>query len=465
MLDLNLFREDRGGNPELVRESQKRRFKDVTLIDQVLEWDGKWRSTRYELDCLSKKKNELNAQMKEIKIKGRKPETNIDPDGSKEAAIKEEKVKLATNETNLKDELATIEKERETILKQIGNIIHHSVPVHNDEEENRIERVWPESGEKPKAGGKGLTHADLLYMIDGVEYTRGVTCAGSRGYFLKGPGVMLNMALIQYGLKFLVEKDYTPVQPPYFMEKEQMAKCAQLDDYDEQLYKVSGEGGEKYLIATSEQPICVYHANEWVDEKELPRKFVGFSTNFRKEAGSHGRDELGIFRVHQFDKLEQFCVTSPDDDESYKMLEVMIQNAEDFYKNLGLTYQVVSIVSGAMNDAAAKKYDLEAWFPGSKGGQGSFKELVSASNCTDYQARKLETRCGNKKMGDINKRYVHMLNSTLCATTRVICCILETFQTDDGITVPEVLRPFYGSDFIPFVKEKPNLTVKTSKKK
>lgn len=448
----------------MIRESQRRRFADVALVDKVLEWDKEWRSVRYELDCISKKRNQLNAELKEIKMKGRKPETDIDPDGSKEAAIKEQKAALVDEESDRKERLTVVEKERDSVLKSIGNIIHHSVPVEEDEAHNRVERVWPESGHRPSASGKGLTHVDLLHMIDGVEYARGVTCAGNRGYFLKGPGVMLNMALIQYALRFLSDRGYTAVQPPYFMEKEQMAKCAQLDDFDEQLYKVSGDG-EKYLIATSEQPLCVFHVDEWVDERELPRKYAGVSTNFRKEAGSHGRDQLGIFRVHQFDKIEQFCVTSPDDELSYEMLEDMIKNAEEFYKSIGLTYQVISIVSGAMNDAAAKKYDLEAWFPAAREGQGDYRELVSASNCTDYQSRKLETRCGSKKMNDSTKRYVHMLNSTLCATTRVLCCILETFQTDEGITVPEVLRQYVGTDFIPFVRDKPKLKVKGPRKK
>lgn len=464
MLDLNLFREDRGGNPELVRESERRRFRDGSNVDKVLELDAEWRTVRYELDNISKTRNQLNAQMKEIKMKARKPETSIDPDGSKEAKIKEEKASLTARETVCKELVLEVEKKRENVLKKVGNLIHESVPVFKDEEHNRIERTWPESGETPNAPGKGLTHVDLLHMIDGVEYSRGVTTAGNRGYFLKGPGVLLNMGIIQYALRFLSNREYIPIQPPYFMEKEQMAKCAQLEDFDEQLYKVTGDG-DKYLIATSEQPLCVYHADEWVEERELPKKYAGISTNFRKEAGSHGRDQLGIFRVHQFDKIEQFCVTSPDDNISYEMLETMITNAEEFYKSIGITYQVISIVSGAMNDAASKKYDLEAWFPAASDGKGEYRELVSASNCTDYQSRKLETRCGIKKMGDTNKRYVHMLNSTLCATTRVICCILETFQTDNGITVPEILRPFVGMDFIPFVRDPPKLKVKASKKK
>lgn len=464
MLDINLFREDRGGNPELVRESQRRRFKDVSLVDRVLELDSEWRSVRYSLDNISKKRNQLNSKMKEIKTKARNPDTAIDPDGKMEAEIRASKQSLADKETELKQRVVSVESKRDTALKQIGNLIHYTVPVFEFEEDNRIERVWPESGERPSAPGKGLTHVDLLHMIDGVEYARGVAAAGNRGYFLKGPGVILNMALIQYALRFLSDRGYTAVQPPYFMEKEQMAKCAQLDDFDDQLYKVSGDG-DKYLIATSEQPLCVYHVDEWIEERELPIKYAGFSTNFRKEAGSHGRDQLGIFRVHQFDKIEQFCVTCPDDNASYEMLESMIANAEEFYKSLGLTYQVVSIVSGGMNDAAAKKYDLEAWFPAASNGKGEYRELVSASNCTDFQSRRLEARCGIKKMCDVNKRYVHLLNSTLCATTRVICCILENFQTEEGIIVPEVLRPLVGKDFFPFVREPPKLKVKLAKQK
>lgn len=452
MLDLNLFRKDRGGNPDLVRESQRRRGKDAGLVDEVLELDAKWRTLRYELDNVSKERNELNKQMKEIMTKRNDP--TVDPDGKRAADIKQKKKALADGEAATREKVVEVEKARDAKVRTIGNLVHESVPVAVDEEKNRVERTFPDDGELPAIGGHGRNHVDLLHMIGGVEYERGVATAGSRGYFLKGDAVLLNLALVQYGLQFLVGRGFTAVQPPYFMNRETMAKCAQLDDFDEQLYKVTGDG-EKYLIATSEQPLCVYHLDEWVPEKELPRKFAGYSTNFRKEAGSHGRDQLGIFRVHQFDKIEQFVVTKPDDGASWEMLETLIGNAEEFYTSLGLPYQVVSIVSGALNDAAAKKYDLEGWFPASK----AFRELVSASNCTDYQARRLETRCGSKKMSELNaKKYVHMLNSTLCATTRVICCILENFQTDEGVVVPEVLRPYMGGkELIPFVCEPPKI--------
>ncbi|KAJ2041666.1 Cytosolic seryl-tRNA synthetase [Coemansia sp. S3946] len=182
--------------------------------------------------------------------------------------------------------------------------------------------------------------------------------------------------------------------------------------------------------------------------EQLPLKYAGYSTCFRKEAGAHGKDTWGIFRVHQFEKIEQFVLTDPE--KSWKIFEEMIGAFEDFFKSLGISYRVVSIVSGALNDAAAKMYDLEAWFPF----QGQYLELVSCSNCTDYQSRNLEIRCGTKKMGDREKKYVHCLNSTLCATERALCCLVETYQTPKGLRILEVLVPFMsGVEFIPYIKD------------
>merc|ERR1739838_550277 len=226
-----------------------------------------------------------------------------------------------------------------------------------------------------------------------------------------------------------------------------MQEVAQLSQFDEELYKVIGKSSEdsadasvdeKYLIATSEQPIAAYHRDEWMSTDQLPIRYAGLSTCFRQEVGSHGRDTRGIFRVHQFEKIEQFVITSPHDDESWKTMDEMINNAENFCKMLNIPYRIVCIVSGALNNAAAKKLDLEAWFPGS----GAFRELVSCSNCLDYQARRLRVRYGQTKKMNQNAEYCHMLNATLCATTRVICCILENNQTEEGIVVPELLRQF-----------------------
>ncbi|KAJ2355175.1 Cytosolic seryl-tRNA synthetase, partial [Coemansia sp. RSA 2610] len=220
--------------------------------------------------------------------------------------------------------------------------------------------------------------------------------------------------------------------------------------FDEELYKVSGDGDDKYLIATSEQPISAFHMDEWFEKpaEQLPIKYAGYSTCFRKEAGAHGKDTQGVFRVHQFEKIEQFVLTEPE--KSWEMFDDMIAASEEFFQSLGISYRVVSIVSSALNDAAAKKYDLEAWFPA----RGEYKELVSCSNCTDFQSRNLEIRCGTKKLGDREKKYVHCLNSTLCATERALCCVLENFQTPEGLKIPAPLVPYMGGrDFVPFIRD------------
>lgn len=228
------------------------------------------------------------------------------------------------------------------------------------------------------------------------------------------------------------------------MNKDVMAKTAQLEQFDEELYKVIAAEDEKYLIATSEQPISAYHSDEWFDspETQLPIKYAGYSTCFRKEAGSAGRDMWGIFRVHQFEKVEQFCITEPE--KSWEVFDAMVANSEAFYQSLGIPYRVVAIVSGALNLAASQKFDLEAWFPF----QGQYKELVSCSNCTDYreshrctfvefrlmydpESRRLEVRCGLKTKDQTRKLYVHMLNGTLCATERALCCLVENYQTSE----------------------------------
>ena len=268
--------------------------------------------------------------------------------------------------------------------------------------------------------------------------------------------MLLNQAFINYGIAFLRKRNYSILQPPYMMKKSMMAGVAQLEEFDEALYKVSGgandsEDSDKYLIATSEQPICGYHKGEWLDEKSLPLRYSGVSSCFRKEAGKHGKDVWGIFRVHQFEKVEQFVICEDDIEVSNAIQQEMLVAAEEFYQSLGFPYQVINIVSGALNNAAIRKYDLECWFPG----YNEYKELVSCSNCTDYQSRAMEIRCGaTKKMNETTKKYVHMLNSTLCATGRAICCLLETYQEENGVRVPEVLQPYMGGiSFMPFIRE------------
>ncbi|KAI3380763.1 hypothetical protein SNEBB_003259 [Seison nebaliae] len=472
-IDINLLREDKGGNPELVRESQRRRYADVTLVDQVLEKDKEWRQAIFRNDLYNRLLRQcskaIGEKMKKKSIDGDNDGigaiidelcTNVeelDLSGLKVLSvngIKEVKLKLDDEQKKNKDRTLQLDNERKNLLNHIGNLVHDSVPINNDEDLNKVEYT---SGDIETI--KKYSHIDLIHMIDGMDGERGSVVAGARGYYLKGAAVWLEHAIVQLALRQLDEKDYVPLYTPFFMKKSVMSEVAQLSQFDEELYKVIGRASEdvnekntseKYLIATSEQPIAAYHRDEWLNASMLPIKYAGWSTCFRQEVGSHGRDSRGIFRVHQFEKVEQFCLCSPKNNESWKLMEEMIENAKLFNEALGLPYRIVNIVSGALNDAAAKKFDLEAWFPGSK----AFRELVSCSNCTDFQSRRLMTRYGQKGM-DGSVEYVHMLNATMCATTRTICCILENYQTETGIEVPKVLQDFMPKrfkQFIPFVK-------------
>ncbi|MBA0760313.1 hypothetical protein Gotri_023065 [Gossypium trilobum] len=446
MLDINLFREEKGHNPEIIRESLRRRYANVQDVDAIIDLDKVYRQLLYELENLRKEFNKINKQVAQLKIAKQDATETI-------AKTEEVKQKIAEKDVEVKDSWAVLKSK----LEKIGNLVHDSVPVSDDEANNAVIRIWGEKRLEPKL----KNHVELVELLGIADTKKGADVAGGRGYYLKGDGVRLNQALINFGLDFLEKRGYTALQTPFFMRKDVMAKCAQLAQFDEELYKVTGEGDDKYLIATAEQPLCSYHVDDWIQPSELPIRYAGYSSCFRKEAGSHGRDTLGIFRVHQFEKVEQFCITSPNGNESWDMHEEMIKNSEDFYQMLKLPYQVVVIVSGALNDAAAKKYDLEAWFPASQ----TYRELVSCSNCTDYQSRRLEIRYGQKKNNEQVKQYVHLLNSTLTATERTICCILENYQKEDGVEIPEVLRPFMGGkSFLPF-KTKPAAETKGKKSK
>ena len=471
-IDINELRDYKGGEPEKWRTYMKQRFKDPAWVDEVIAEDEHWRTVTRECGDL---RTWVNKFQKE-KIT---PKKKAKEDCSAEVA----ELKVVQEQIKAKEaELPEILAKRDKLLSRIGNIVDPEVPISdNEEEDNLVVALYPtppegETNENllPAAQGaikytlpetKPFTHDDLLWRIGGYEPIRGQNVGGHRAYFLTNNGVLLNQAIINYSIAFLGARGYDILQPPFMMNKDVMASIAQLDDFDEQLYKVSGKtddpdgSSEKYLIATSEQPICAYHKDEWLDKTALPIRYAGVSTCFRKEAGSSGRDIRGIFRVHQFEKIEQFCLTNDNLEESQAEQKRMLQAAKDFYESLGFSYRVVCLVSKELNDAAIKKYDLEAWFPG----QQAYRELVSCSNCTDYQARGVGVRCGGKTgaKGDLSARasYCHMLNATLCATGRGICCLLETHQTPEGVVVPEVLRPFMGGkDFMPFVRGPPEAT-------
>ncbi|PBK63789.1 serine-tRNA ligase [Armillaria solidipes] len=442
-LEILNFIDNKGGNAEEIRESQRKRGESVELVDEIIQMYTEWVKMDFEANGLSK---QVNAVQKEISAKKKAKEPADDLVARKkelDGLVIAKKAETKEFEIKMRQKASTV-----------GNIVGKTVPVSQTEDDNVTLRTWhrADEGDEPPVRTDIMPHHEVLLRLDAMDLDRGAKIAGHRGYFLTNDGIDLNQALIAYGLDFLRKKQYKKIQPPFMMNKDQMAKTAQLDQFDEELYKVIASDDEKYLIATSEQPISAYHSEEWFEspDTQLPIKYAGYSTCFRKEAGSAGRDMWGIFRVHQFEKVEQFVITDPT--KSWEMFDHMIANSEEFYQSLGLRYRVVAIVSGALNLAAAQKFDLEAWFPF----QRAYKELVSCSNCTDYQSRRLEVRCGLKTKEQTRKVYVHMLNGTLCATERALCCLVENHQTPEGLVIPEVLRPYMqGRDFLPFVKELP----------
>lgn len=416
MLDIKLFRE----NPELVFDSEKKRFRGTETAEKVIEYDTLWREGEKRLNFLRSEKNRLSKSFKKAKAEG-----NLD-----EVIAKSKDV--ANEIKELGPKIEEYKQLRDDYRYKVGNIIDEDVPISDSEDDNEIIKKY---GDVPEFDFEPLNHVDLIEKIDGADMKTAAEVAGARFYYLKQDILHLNLALIQFALNELEAKDYIPLQTPFFVKGEVAAETSELGEFEETLYKVANE--DLYLIATAEQTLAALHRDEIIAPEDLPIQYCALSTCFRKEAGSHGKDTLGIFRVHQFEKIEQFIYTTPE--ESKNAHEKLLKVTEEIYQKLGLHYQVVAIVSSALNDNAAIKYDLEAWFPGSK----AYRELVSCTNCKDYQARKTKTRFGKAGSGDAQT--LHTLNSTAIATERTICCLLENYQQEDGsVKVPDVLVPYMG---------------------
>lgn len=464
MIDVKLLRDEKTRRE--VYESEKNRFKDPENVIRAYELDQLKIKMMYEKEKIAKGMNEacneMKKKMKKEKeslrkvgesIGSRMEDVNINehskvciddqntteetlPLSSDSEALKERIATLKTRKTVLEVRIKEVDEELRRILKEIGNVLHKDVFVSKDEEHNPVISKY-ESGNK--RNGK-LAYYDVMERLGCVDMKRGSKVSGHRGYFLFEELALLENALVRYSIDFLRSKGYMLVQTPVLLNKDVMSKTAQLSEFDEQLYSAD----DQYLIATSEQPLTGLYMNERLIPEQLPKKLCGQSLCFRKEAGAAGKDNKGIFRVHQFEKIEQFVVCAPG--ESEEMHQSMLAISEQFYQSLGLDYRVVSIVSGEMNDSACLKYDLEAYFPHSK----RYRELVSCSNCTDYQARDLEVRYGITKEND-KKLYCHMLNATLCAVQRTLCCLVENYQDEEGIKVPDVLVKYYGGEAIKYV--------------
>jgi seryl-tRNA synthetase len=417
MLDIKIFRE----NPDLIRKSEKIRFRDTSNVEKVIKYDKKWREGLQKLNSLRAERNKLSKSFKKARKEG--------PEELKKLQAKAKEV--AGEVAALEPQIEEFIEKRDEYRYKVGNIVDETVPVSETEDDNEIIH---KNGVIPSFSFKPKSHVDLIESVDGADIKRAAEVAGARFYYLKADLVYLNMALMKFALDFLCKQGYTPFYTPFFINKDVIRETAELADFEETLYKVDGE--DLFLIATAEQTLAALHRGEIIDERTLPRRYCGISSCFRREAGSHGKDTRGIFRVHQFEKIEQFVFCS--DEDSGKIHEELLKNAEIIYQKLGIPYRVVSIVSSALNDNASKKYDLEGWFPGSD----TYRELVSCTNCLDYQARKLNARYGIQ--GDTDSiKICNTLNSTAIATERTICCILENYQQEDGsVRVPDVLVPY-----------------------
>lgn len=466
-MDIKFIKE----NSDIVRTNQKNRFKDPSLVDKILELDTKSIQNNFLTENCNRVRNIIIKQIqlmnktnKELMQNG---SDNFDPEiifnecfnllmnknpnqvksiiemiaseGKGQDLIKLSKyVLMKIDETKI-----DYQSERDKLIGSLSNLLGENIPISDNEDNNTQLKSVNNSINRPELSltNCGFIHVDLVKKLNIVDTETGTKLAGNRGYFLKGVGVKLNMALMMYALDFLDKRGFTLMYTPHFLKPEIMAELCQMEEYDETLYKLHDNPNPKdfkYMIATSEQPLTGYHiGHKFNNELDHGVKYAGISTCYRKETGKHGIDTTGIFRVHQFEKVEQLCYTQPN--KSSEMHDAMLKNATDFLDSLGLDYRVITIVSGALNNSASKKYDIEGWFAGSK----SYKELVSCSNCTDFFSRRLNIR--NK-----HNEYVHILNSTLCANTRTLCCILEQYQEDTGVKVPIALQQYVGTDFITF---------------
>ena len=432
---LKLLRED----PEKIKWSQRARGLSGDIVDQALEYDKLWRRKNRELEALKHERNLLSRR-----IRGATEE--------EKKRIIEEARKLSEKIEILEREVNDIKRKRDDLLLKIPNIVHESVPIGFSEDENvpimyygKL-KVWKGHLERFKAqigdanveyeviDYKPEIHADIGEKTRLVDTERAGKVAGSRFYYLLDDLVWLDLALTMYALDYMTKKGFVPVQPPLMMKRKPYEGVISFQDFEDMIYKIERE--DLYLIATSEHPIAAMFMNEVIPKKSLPLKFVGVSVCFRKEAGAHGKDTKGIFRVHQFNKVEQFVFCLPED--SWKWHEELIENAIELWKGLEVPFRIVNICTGELGDVAAKKYDLEVWMPG----QGKFREVVSCSNCTDYQSYRLNIRYAPFK-GAPSEGYVHTLNSTAIATSRAITAVFENHQDEEGrIHIPKVLRKY-----------------------
>ena len=425
MLELKFVR----AHPEIIRADLNKRGDTERLVwvDEVLEMDRRARELTVAIGDLRNRRNVISREINRARKAG------------------EDTAALIAAAADLPARIKEAETERDTLtegiryrLMRIPNILHESVPVGKDDTENVEIKRWGE----PRVPAFDLkNHGVLAVENDWADFERAVKISGAGFYFLKGRLALLDMALQRFAMDLLVARGYTPIIPPYMMNRAAYEGVTDLADFENVMYKIEDE--DEYLIATSEHPMAAMYCDEIFEEKDLPLRLAGVSPCFRREIGSHGLDTKGLFRVHQFHKIEQFIYATPE--QSWPLHEELLANAEEIFQHLGLPYRVVSICTGDIGTVAAKKYDIEVWMPREE----RYREVVSCSNCTAYQAVRLNIRVRDP-VEFTSKRYAHTLNSTAIATSRTIRAILENYQDENGsVTIPEPLRPYiYGDEVL-----------------
>ncbi len=418
MIDIKLIRE----NPKLVKENIKKKFQNekLPLVDKIRKKDEEWRKLKFQADKLRAERNKISKQINQAKkqkkdIKALIKKAKEIPDKIKKIEEKTKKFKI-----EIKD-----------LMSKIPNIIHKSVPIGKDESKNKVIK---KSGKIPKFNFKIKNHVELLENLNIVDFDASAKVSGNGFYYLKGDLSLLNIALINFTIDFMKKKGYFYIEPPLLVKKEICEAAEDFEAFETKLYKIQDEN--LYLIPTAEHAILGMMIGETIPEEKLPLKFFGYSMCFRKEIGSHGINEKGLWRTHQFNKIEQFIFCKPQD--SWKYYEELRKNTEEIMQKLKLTYRILESCSGDLSDWKAKGEDTEVYRPTTK----RYEEVMSLSNCTDCQARDLNIKGITKK----GERYIiHTLNNTALATSRIIVAIIENFQQKDGsIKIPKVLWKYTG---------------------
>jgi seryl-tRNA synthetase len=415
-------------NPQIVKDSQSARGENPALVDEFLKNDQLWRNLTVEVDNLRAEQKSLSKEIGNLKGQQK---SSLGPEVDKQLDILTKKgTEFSDNIASLTSKQEEVKKLADKAMSGISNLVHKDAPIGEEKDFKVIETIG-----KPRdfnaEGIKIKDHVELGEKLKLIDLERGAKVSGSRFYYLVGDGALLELALVNFAIDIAQNYGFTPVIPPTLVKPAAMEGTGFLGQAAENVYRI--EQDDMYLVGTSEVPLAAMHMDEILNNKELPIKYAGYSPCYRREAGSHGKDTRGIFRVHWFDKVEMFVFTSLD--EADKMHKDLLNVEKEILTKLELPFRVIDVATGDLGSSAARKFDCEAWIPSTN----EYRELTSTSNCTEFQARRLKirTRAGDKT------NYVATLNGTLLAVTRTIVALLENHQQKDGsINIPKVLRPY-----------------------